>query len=60
MYYIPLGVMSSATVGYFTPADRLYAFVDGAFQPLDSASSKLAEKAREEVVDAEERVRTYA
>lgn len=60
MYYIPLGVMSSATVGYFTSSDRLYAFVDGAFQPLDNASRKLAEKAREEVVDAEERVRTYA
>ena len=60
MYYIPLGVMSSATVGYFATSARLYAFVDGAFQPLDNASRKLAEKAREEVVDAEERVRTYA
>lgn len=60
MYYIPLGVMSSATAGYFATSDRLYAFVDGAFQPLDNASRKLAEKAREEVVDAEERVRTYA
>ena len=60
MYYIPLGVMSSATSGYFATSDRLYAFVDGTFQPLDNASRKLAEKAREEVVDAEERVRTYA
>ncbi len=60
MYYIPLGVMSSATAGYFATSDRLYAYVDGAFQPLDNASRKLAEKAREEVVDAEERVRTYA
>ena len=60
MYYIPLGVMSSATAGYFATSDRLYAFVDGAFQPLDNASRKLAEKAREEVVDAEERVRIYA
>ena len=60
MYYIPLGVMSSATAGYFASSDRLYAFVDGAFQPLDNASRKLAEKAREEIVDAEERVRTYA
>ena len=60
MCYIPLGVMSSATAGYFATSDRLYAFVDGAFQPLDNASKKLAEKAREEVVDAEERVRTYA
>ena len=59
MYYIPLGVMSSTTTGYFASSDRLYAFVDGAFQPLDNASRKLAEKAREEVVDAEERVRTY-
>ena len=59
MYYIPLGVMSSTTAGYFATSDRLYAFVDGAFQPLDNASRKLAEKAREEVVDAEERVRTY-
>ena len=60
MYYIPLGVMSSTTAGYFATSDRLYAFVDGAFQPLDNASRKLAEKAREEVVDAEERVRIYA
>ena len=60
LYYIPLGVMSSTTTGYFASSDRLYAFVDGAFQPLDNASRKLAEKAREEVVDAEERVRTYA
>ena len=60
MYYIPLGVMSSATAGYFATSDRLYAFVDGSFQPLDNASRKLAEKAREEVIDAEERVRTYA
>ena len=59
MYYIPLGVMSSTTTGYFASTDRLYAFVDDAFQPLDNASRKLAEKAREEVVDAEERVRTY-
>ena len=56
MYYIPLGVMSSTTTGYFASSDRLYAFVDDAFQPLDNASRKLAEKAREEVVDAEERV----
>ena len=60
MYYIPLGVMSSATVGYFSSSDRLYAFIDSAFQPLDNASRMLAEKAREEVIDAEERVRTYA
>ena len=60
MYYIPLGVMSSATAGYFATSDRLYAFVDGAFQPLDNASRKLAEKAREEVVDAEARARIYA
>ena len=59
LYYIPLGVMSSTTTGYFASSDRLYAFVDDAFQPLDNASRKLAEKAREEVVDAEERVRTY-
>ena len=59
MYYIPLGVMSTTTTGYFASSDRLYAFVDDAFQPLDNASRKLAEKAREEVVDAEERVRTY-
>ena len=59
MYYIPLGVMSSTTTGYFASSDRLYAFVDDAFQPLDNASRKLAEKAREEVVDTEERVRTY-
>ena len=46
MYYIPLGVMSSATAGYFSSSDRLYAFIDSAFQPLDNASRMLAEKAR--------------
>lgn len=38
-YYIPLGVMSSATAGFFSTSNRLYSFLGDAFQPIDSASS---------------------
>lgn len=33
--YIPLGVMSSATVGRFTSSKDLYAYVDGAFRQVN-------------------------
>lgn len=36
LYYIPLGVMSSATVGYFYPRPEVYAFSGGAFQQTSS------------------------
>lgn len=45
MYYIPLGVMSSATAGYFATSNRLYAYLDGAFQPADTAAVIRAEEA---------------
>lgn len=44
--YIPLGIMTSATVGYFKSSKDLYAYVDGAFGPVSireaSAASKTA------------------
>ena len=45
MYYIPLGVMSSATAGYFATSNRLYAYLNGAFQPVDTAAKLMAEEA---------------
>lgn len=33
-FYIPLGVMSSATVGNFSPSNSLYAFIDGRFRQV--------------------------
>ena len=33
-YYIPLGVMSSATNGSFVSSNQLWAYVEGAFQPV--------------------------
>lgn len=44
--YIPLGIMTSATVGYFTSSSQLYCYKDGAFGPASireaSAASKTA------------------
>ena len=45
MYYIPLGVMSSAIAGYFATSNRLYAYLDGAFQPADTAAVIRAKEA---------------
>ena len=44
-YYIPLGVLahnatSSNPIGYFTSSDKLYAFINGAFQPVDMAARR--------------------
>lgn len=36
--YIPLGVMSSATAGYFKSSADVYAFRNGAFQKLDTVA----------------------
>lgn len=45
LYYIPLGVMTSATAGYFLSSNKLYAYINGAFQTVDTASRNLAEDA---------------
>lgn len=46
MYYIPLGVMTSGTAGYFATSNRLYAFLNGAFQAVDTAGVELANGAQ--------------
>ena len=43
--YVPLGVMTSATSGYFSSSDRVWAYLGGAFQPLDLAAKGLAVEA---------------
>jgi len=55
-YYIPLGVMSSATAGYFATSNRLYAFINGAFQPVDTAAQLLAGEAMQ---IADSKTKTY-
>lgn len=45
-YYMPLGIMYSATAIYFTSSNRLYAYLDGAFQPVDIAAILRAEEAK--------------
>lgn len=44
-YYIPLGVMSSATYGTFVSSNRLYAYVNGSFQAVDVAARITADNA---------------
>ena len=46
MYYIPLGIMASTTTGYFSSSNRLYAYIDGAFQPVDTAAVIRAQDAK--------------
>ena len=46
-YYIPLGLMSSATAIYFISSNRLYAYIDGAFQPVDTAAVLRAQDAKD-------------
>ena len=46
MYYIPLGVMTSATNGYFSSSNRIYGYVDDMFQPLDNAAVLRAQSAK--------------
>ena len=46
-YYIPLGIMSSATVGRFVSSNMLYAYIDGAFQPVDTAAVLRAQDAKD-------------
>ena len=45
-YYIPLGIMYSTTAIYFQSSNRLYAYIDGAFQPVDTAAVLRAEEAK--------------
>lgn len=47
MYYIPLGVLAngSTTTGYFSSSNRLYAYLNGAFQAVDTAAKDLANDA---------------
>ena len=45
-YYIPLGMMYSATAIYFISSNRLYAYIDGAFQPVDTAAVLRAQDAK--------------
>ena len=52
MYYIPLGIMSSATAGYFSSSNRIYAYIDEEFQPLDNAAALKASSAYETAVQA--------
>lgn len=46
MYYIPLGIMVSTTSGYFSSSNRLYAYIDGVFQPVDTAAVIRAQDAK--------------
>ena len=45
-YYIPLGMMYSTTNIYFISSNRLYAYLDGAFQPVDTAAILRAAEAK--------------
>ena len=38
LYYIPLGIMTSATVGYFYPRPDVYAYKNGAFSQVPSVN----------------------
>ena len=43
--YIPLGLMYNTTSIYFKSSNRLYAYLDEAFQPLDQTAKNIAQKA---------------
>lgn len=45
-YYIPLGIMYTTTNIYFQSSNRLYAYIDGAFQPVDTAAVLRAQDAK--------------
>ena len=51
MYYIPLGLLSDSTTGYFQSSDRLYAFINGQFQPVDLAAKGTADKAANDLAN---------
>ena len=51
MYYIPLGLLSDSTTGYFQSSDRLYAFINGQFQPVDLAAKGAADKAANDLAN---------
>lgn len=42
--YIPLGIMTSATVGYFRSSSELWAYKDGAFGPVSLREASAAAK----------------
>lgn len=46
-YYIPLGIMYTTTNIYFQSSNRLYAYIDGAFQPVDTAAVLRAQDAKD-------------
>lgn len=48
-YYIPLGVMTSATAGYFASSNRLFAYLNGAFQAVDTAAAGIAQTAQSDL-----------
>lgn len=55
-YYIPLGMMYSTTAIYFTSSNRLYAYLDGAFQPVDIAAALKANSAYDAAVQAQSEI----
>lgn len=48
-YYIPLGVMTSATAGYFASSNRLFAYLNGSFQAVDTAAAGIAQTAQSDL-----------
>ena len=48
-YYIPLGVMTSATAGYFATSNRLFAYLNGSFQAVDTAAAGIAQTAQSDL-----------
>ena len=51
-FYIPIGTMTSATVGYFNSSNRIHAYVDNAFQPVDVSSQIIAINAKQQASNA--------
>ena len=51
-FYIPIGTMTSATVGYFNSSNRIHAYVDNAFQPVDVSSQIIAINAKQQASSA--------
>ena len=49
-YYIPLGVMTSATAGYFASSNRLFAYLNGSFQAVDTAAAGIAQTTQNDLV----------
>lgn len=58
-YYIPLGLMYSATNIYFHSTNRLYAYINGGFQAVDTAAILTAEEALAKAEETRTMVRNY-